>query len=113
MHEALLRDKGFAEGFTTLDVAKGLIDEGFHPMTLYFPLVVHAAMLIEPTETESKAAMDQFIMALRSVAERAQAGDPALRTAPPFAPRRRLAATLAARQPVLVWEEPGLGEAAA
>src|SRR3546814_2626100 len=91
--------KGFAEGFTTLDVAKGLIDEGFHPMTMYFPLVVHGAMLIEPTETESKAAMDQFIMALRSVAERAKEGDPALRTAPHFAPRRRLDETLAARKP--------------
>src|SRR3546814_1674350 len=90
MHEALLSDKGFAEGFTTLDVAKGLIDEGFHPMTMYFPLVVHGAMLIEPTETESKAAMDQFIMALRSVAERAKEVDPALRTATHFAPRRRL-----------------------
>src|SRR3546814_19087911 len=76
--------------------------EGFHPMTMYFPLVVHGAMLIEPTETESKAAMDQFIMALRSVAERAKEGDPALRTAPHFAPRRRLDETLAARKPVLV-----------
>src|SRR3546814_443899 len=90
MHEALLSDKGFAEGFTTLDVAKGLIDEGFHPMTMYFPLVVHGAMLIEPTETESKAAMDQFIMALRSVAERAKECDPALRTAHTLAPGARL-----------------------
>ncbi|MCF8707520.1 aminomethyl-transferring glycine dehydrogenase subunit GcvPB [Rhizorhapis sp. SPR117] len=112
MHEALLGDKGFAEGFTTLDVAKGLIDEGFHPMTMYFPLVVHGAMLIEPTETESKAALDQFIMALRSVAGRAKAGDPTLRSAPHFAPRRRLDETLAARKPVLVWEDPALREAA-
>ena len=75
------------QGFSTLDVAKGLIDEGFHPMTVYFPLVVHGAMLVEPTETESKAALDQFIAALRSVAERAKAGDPSLKTAPHFAPR--------------------------
>ena len=68
MHEALFSDKGFAEGFSTLDLAKGLIDEGFHPMTVYFPLVVHGAMLVEPTETESKAALDQFIGALRSIA---------------------------------------------
>src|SRR3546814_8112592 len=61
---------------STLDLAKGLIDEGFHPMTMYFPLVVHGAMLVEPTETESKAALDQFIGAMRSVAERAKAGDP-------------------------------------
>jgi glycine dehydrogenase subunit 2 len=61
MHEALFTDDGLAEGFTTLDIAKGLIDEGYHPMTVYFPLVVHGAMLIEPTETESKATLDQFI----------------------------------------------------
>ena len=106
MHEALFSDSNFAEGFSTLDLAKGLIDEGFHPMTVYFPLVVHGAMLVEPTETESKAALDQFIGALRSVAERAKAGDPALKTAPHFAPRARLDETQAARKPVLVWKEP-------
>ena len=104
MHEALFTDDGFAEGFSTLDVAKGLIDEGFHPMTVYFPLVVHGAMLVEPTETESKAALDQFIGALRSVALRAKQGDPALKSAPHFAPRRRLDETLAARKPVLAWK---------
>jgi glycine dehydrogenase subunit 2 len=112
MHEALFSDKGLAEGFTTLDIAKGLIDEGFHPMTMYFPLVVHGAMLIEPTETESKAALDQFILALRSLAERAKAGDEALKGAPYFAPRRRLDETLAARKPVLTWTEPALADAA-
>ena len=112
MHEALFSDKGLAEGFTTLDIAKGLIDEGFHPMTMYFPLVVHGAMLVEPTETESKAALDQFIMALRSLAERAKAGDEALKGAPYFAPRRRLDETLAARKPVLSWSDPALAQAA-
>ena len=112
MHEALFSDKGLAEGFTTLDIAKGLIDEGFHPMTMYFPLVVHGAMLVEPTETESKAALDQFIMALRSLAERAKAGDEALKGAPYFAPRRRLDETLAARKPVLNWSDPALAQAA-
>ncbi len=112
MHEALFSDDGMAEGFTTLDIAKGLIDEGFHPMTVYFPLVVHGAMLVEPTETESKAALDQFIVALRSVAERAKAGDPSLKSAPHYAPRRRLDETLAARKPVLVWKEPALAVAA-
>jgi glycine dehydrogenase subunit 2 len=104
MHEALFSDKDFAEGFSTLDVAKGLIDEGFHPMTVYFPLVVHGAMLVEPTETESKAGLDRFIASLRSVAERARAGDDSLHAAPHFAPRRRLDETLAARKPVLVWK---------
>ena len=112
MHEALFTDNGLAEGFTTLDVAKGLIDEGYHPMTVYFPLVVHGAMLVEPTETESKAALDQFIGALRSVAERAKGGDASLKSAPHFAPRRRLDETLAARKPVLVWKEPELAVAA-
>ncbi|WP_425230512.1 aminomethyl-transferring glycine dehydrogenase subunit GcvPB [Sphingomonas sp.] len=113
MHEALFSDDGFPEGFSTLDVAKGLIDEGFHPMTVYFPLVVHGAMLVEPTETESKAALDQFIAALRSVAERARAGDASLKAAPHFAPRRRLDETLAARKPVLVWKVPDVVQAAA
>ena len=112
MHEALFSDRGFAGGLTTLDVAKALIDEGFHPMTVYFPLVVHGAMLVEPTETESKAALDQFIAALRSLAERARAGDERLKTAPHFAPRRRLDETLAARKPVLVYKEPERPEAA-
>jgi glycine dehydrogenase subunit 2 len=104
MHEALFSDKGFAGGTSTLDLAKALIDEGFHPMTMYFPLVVHGAMLVEPTETESKAGLDQFIAALRSVAERARAGDETLKTAPHYAPRRRLDETLAARKPVLAFE---------
>jgi glycine dehydrogenase subunit 2 len=105
MHEALFSDDGMAEGFSTLDIAKGLIDEGYHPMTVYFPLVVHGAMLVEPTETESKATLDQFIGALRSVAERAKAGDPLLKSAPHHAPRRRLDETQAARKPILVWRE--------
>ncbi len=105
MHEALFSDAGLAEGFSTLDIAKGLIDEGFHPMTVYFPLVVHGAMLVEPTETESKAGLDRFIASLRSLAQRAKAGDEALKSAPHLAPRRRLDETLAARKPVLTWRE--------
>jgi glycine dehydrogenase subunit 2 len=112
MHEALFSDAGLAEGFSTLDIAKGLIDEGFHPMTVYFPLVVHGAMLVEPTETESKAALDQFIGAMRAVVERAKAGDPSLKSAPHHAPRRRLDETLAARKPVLVWKEAEIAIAA-
>ena len=107
MHEAIFSDRGLAEGFSTIDVAKGLIDEGFHPMTMYFPLVVHGAMLVEPTETESKAGLDQFIAALRSVAERARAGDESLKTAPHFAPRQRLDETLAARKPILAFQDAG------
>jgi glycine dehydrogenase subunit 2 len=109
MHEALFSDVNLPDSFTTLDIAKGLIDEGYHPMTVYFPLVVHGAMLIEPTETESKAALDQFIGALRSVVARAQASDPGLKTAPHFSPRKRLDETQAARKPILVWKEAQAG----
>ena len=112
MHEAIFSDRGFAGGLSTIDLAKALIDEGFHPMTMYFPLVVHGAMLVEPTETESKATLDQFIGALRSLAKRARAGDESLKAAPVYAPRRRLDETLAARKPVLVYREPEQAEAA-
>ena len=103
MHEALFSDEGFGGDLSTLDLAKGLIDEGFHPMTVYFPLVVHGAMLVEPTETESKASLDEFIGALRSVAKRAKAGDQTLRSAPYHAPRSRVDETGAARNPRLSW----------
>ena len=74
MHEALFDDR-FLEGtgVTTLDFAKAMIDEGFHPMTMYFPLVVHGAMLIEPTESESKASLDLFVATLRDLVMRRQA----------------------------------------
>ena len=111
MHEAIFSDRGFEGGLSTIDLAKALIDEGFHPMTMYFPLVVHGAMLIEPTETESKASLDQFIMAIRSLAKRAKAGDPSLKAAPVHAPRRRLDETLAARKPVLTYKPPEPAEA--
>jgi glycine dehydrogenase subunit 2 len=104
MHEALFSDDFLhGTGLTTLDLAKGMIDEGFHPMTMYFPLVVHGAMLVEPTETESKASLDQLIGALRSLAERMVAEPDQFRTSPHFAPRRRLDETAAARKPVLAY----------
>ncbi len=104
MHEALFSD-GFLKdtGIETIDIAKGLIDEGYHPMTMYFPLVVHGAMLIEPTETESKAELDRFCDALASIARRAVQKDPSLKTAPHLAPARRLDETRAARSPRLRW----------
>jgi glycine dehydrogenase subunit 2 len=108
MHEALFDDR-WLEGtdITTLDFAKAMIDEGFHPMTVYFPLVVHGAMLIEPTESESKQSLDQFIASLRGLATAAKSGDVArFRDAPRFAPRRRLDETKAAREPRLRWTPP-------
>lgn len=115
MHEALF-DDAFLEGtgVTTLDFAKAMIDEGFHPMTMYFPLVVHGALLIEPTESESKASLDLFIGALRDLVMRARNGElERFRQAPMLAPRRRLDETRAARTPKLKWERPAQFEAAA
>lgn len=103
MHEALFSDKFVADGIGTIDIAKALIDEGYHPMTMYFPLVVSGAMLIEPTETESKRELDRFCDALRVIAERAAAGDESLHQSPLRAPRRRLDETKAARRPQLRW----------
>ena len=91
MHEALFDDRFLkGTGVTTLDFAKAMIDEGYHPMTMYFPLVVHGAFLIEPTETESKQSLDAFIRVMRGLAERARSGDaehflgaPRIDSAPP------------------------------
>jgi glycine dehydrogenase subunit 2 len=108
MHEVLFDDAWLKDtGLTTLDFAKAMIDEGYHPMTIYFPLVVHGAMLIEPTESESKASLDLFIATLRDLAFAALAGDTErFLGAPYFAPRRRLDETRAARNPILTWSKP-------
>ena len=106
MHEALFDDSFLKDtGVDTLDFAKAMIDEGYHPMTMYFPLVVHGAMLVEPTETESKASLDLFIATMRDLVAGAKAGDMArFKNAPELAPRRRLDETQAARNPVLRWQ---------
>ncbi len=106
MHEALFDDSFLKDtGVTTLDFAKALIDEGFHPMTMYFPLVVHGAMLIEPTESESKQTLDKFCDVMAELAQDAVGGNKERFTAAPVkAPRRRLDETRAARQPTLKWE---------
>jgi glycine dehydrogenase subunit 2 len=105
MHEVLFDDAWLKDtGVTTLDVAKAMIDEGYHPMTMYFPLVVHGAMLIEPTESESKASLDLFVATLRDLVMAAKRGDRERFTGAPYhAPRRRLDETRAARTPVLKW----------
>jgi glycine dehydrogenase subunit 2 len=102
--ERFLKDTGIS----TLDFAKAMIDEGYHPMTMYFPLVVHGALLMEPTETESRETLDRFIEMVRGLALRAKeegAGEH-FRGAPYLAPRRRLDETAAARKPVLRWRPP-------
>ncbi len=114
MHEALFDDSFLkGTGVETLDFAKAMIDEGFHPMTMYFPLVVHGAMLIEPTETESKQGLDHFCDTMLELADAAKAGDTERFTeAPRTAPRRRLDETRAARSPKLTYTAPDLPKAA-
>ncbi len=107
MHEALLTDKHQKEeGVQTLDIAKALIERGFHPMTVYFPLVLPGTMLIEPTETESKDAMDRFITVMKEIAYEAKAVDAEqyFHGFPHSSPRRRLDEVKAARNPVLRWK---------
>ena len=87
MHEFVLSaKKQMANDVHATDIAKALIDEGFHPMTVYFPLIVKEAMMIEPTETESKETLDRFIAAMRRIAETAQSDPDQLRAAPVTSP---------------------------
>ena len=92
-------------GVTTLDVAKRLLDYGFHAPTIYFPLLFHQAIMIEPTETESKETLDGFIEIMRHIAEEALSDPESLKTAPHTTPVRRLDETTAARQPVLRYKD--------
>jgi glycine dehydrogenase subunit 2 len=86
-----------------LDVAKRLIDHGFHPPTIYFPLIVDEGMLVEPTETESVETLDAFAEALLAIAGEAETEPELVRGAPHHAPVRRLDEATAARQPDLRW----------
>ena len=93
------------EGATTLDVAKRLLDFGFHAPTIYFPMLFHQAIMIEPTETESKETLDAFIEVMRKIAKEAEESPEILRTAPHNAPITRPDETAAARQPVLKYQD--------
>ncbi len=104
MHEFVLSDKGLANGVTTNDVAKRLIDYGFHPPTVYFPLIVHGAMMIEPTETESKETLDKFAAAMEKIRKEAEENPEIVKTAPHAMPVKRLDAVKAAREPDLKWK---------
>jgi glycine dehydrogenase subunit 2 len=106
LHEVILDDSELANDVHTLDVAKGLIDRGFHPPTIYFPAIVHGALMIEPTESESKEEMDEFIAAMKDIALQAKENPDALHQAPVLVGMRRLDETQAARKPVLRWTRP-------
>ena len=102
MHELVLTDHIQNEyGVTTLDIAKGLIDRGFHPPTIYFPLIAHGAIMIEPTETESLETIDAFCGAMIEIAHAAKADPASLKAAPVTSVRRRLDEATAARKPDL------------
>jgi glycine dehydrogenase subunit 2 len=108
LHEVVFDDKiqKDAHGVTNLDIAKRLIDYGIHPPTMSFPLIVHGALMIEPTETESKRELDGFIETMKTIAEEAKADPGLLKSAPHHSYVRRLDETGAARNPVVKWENP-------
>ncbi len=105
MHECLLTDKlQKAQGISTLDIAKALVEYGIHPMTVFFPLVVQGAMLIEPTETETKQTIDQFIDTMIYIAKEIEEGrGDRFHNYPLSTPRRRLDEVKAAKNPVTTW----------
>ncbi len=105
MHEFVLSDATIKKyGVSTMDVAKRLLDYGFHPPTVYFPLIVPGAMMIEPTETESKRDLDMFAEAMLKIAEEAEKNPELLHSAPHHTPVRRLDEVKAARKPILRWK---------
>ena len=104
MHEVVFSgSRQRAKGVKTLDIAKRLIDYGFHPPTVYFPLIVDEALMVEPTESESKEALDAFCEAMLSIAREAEEEPDVVRGAPHEAPLRRLDEATAARRPHLRW----------
>jgi glycine dehydrogenase subunit 2 len=112
MHEVVFTDKRQTrKGVHTLDIAKRLIDYGFHPMTIYFPLIVQGAMLIEPTESVGRQELDQFIEAMISIAREAVESPELVLNAPNSTRIGRLDEAAAARKPVLRWKPKELGAA--
>ncbi len=106
LHECVFSDKYQKDyGVTNLDISKRLLDYGLHPPTMSFPLIVHGALMIEPTETESRRDLDLFIEAMKAIAREAKENPELLRTAPHITYVRRLDEVLAARNPVLRWEK--------
>ena len=107
MHEVVISDRHLKDSHvTTMDVAKRLMDYGFHPPTVYFPLVVKGAMLIEPTETESLQTLDEFVEVMKTISDEASVEPERAKGAPQLTRLRRLDETQAARKPVLRWTAP-------
>ena len=105
MHECVLTSKKQnPQGIRTLDIAKRLLDYGVHPPTIYFPLIVEEALMIEPTETESKETLDAFIAIMRRIAEEAVQTPDVIKQAPSTTVVGRLDEATAARKPILRWK---------
>jgi glycine dehydrogenase subunit 2 len=105
MHECIFTDRmQQRNGVSTLDIAKRLLDYGYHPPTIYFPLVVSGALMIEPTETETPETLDSFVEAMLAIAEEAKHDPDLVKSAPHSTPVKRLDEARAARKPVLRWE---------
>ncbi len=105
MHEFVLNDKGLPNGLTTNDVAKRILDYGFHAPTVYFPLHVPGAIMIEPTETESKQTLDAFADAMLAIRTECSENPGMVHDAPHTLPVKKVDAVLAARKPVLIWKK--------
>jgi glycine dehydrogenase subunit 2 len=107
LHEAVFSDKiqNREQHVSTMDIAKRLMDFGFHPPTVYFPLIVRGALMIEPTESESKKELDRFVDAMKHIAKEAQENPEKVKTAPHTAGVKRMDETLAARKPILTWNK--------
>lgn len=105
MHEFVINDKGMPNGITTNDISKRILDFGFHAPTVYFPLIIEGAMMIEPTETESMESLDSFIEIMKQIKKEASENPELLRSAPNSTPVRRVDAVTAARKPVLKWTD--------
>jgi glycine dehydrogenase subunit 2 len=105
MHEVVFSDERQAKlGVKTGDIAKRLIDHGFHPYTVSFPMIVHGAMMMEPTETESKQELDLFIGALIDIAKEIESDPGSVKTAPHLTRTSRVDEVTAARKPVARWK---------
>jgi glycine dehydrogenase subunit 2 len=114
MHECVFSDERQAKrGVRTGDIAKRLIDYGFHPYTVSFPLIVHGAMMIEPTETESKAELDLFVDALISIAKEVEDNPELVLKAPHNTRTSRVDEVTAARKPIVRWKPKSTGSKAA
>jgi glycine dehydrogenase subunit 2 len=111
MHECIFTDRlQHHHDVSTLDIAKRLLDYGFHPPTIYFPLVVSGALMIEPTETETPETLDAFVDSMIAIAQEAKETPEVVKTAPHSTPVSRLDEARAARKPILSWQPPAAKE---